>query len=328
MAIKRSPPANGQPLLIPVLREVRSLFARFSPVWVDERRRRIRFAIKGSIQELASVGIAAATKGDLMAWSGSRFVRVPVGSDGDVLTASSSSKGGINYQTPSGGGSGGESVRDTLRSKRVFLWSAVVDAGSVKGLSGLDIQRSGSGGAVKVWSSAGGFLRTDTALGIGAMARWHRNGNNTMRMIHLEADPGMTWRIKTSPSIANALYFIGMSSGQPTNSASGGTKQFLVFRYLAGTDTYWTAMSNDGSTQTVTASTTTVLADTVYDLSIDYDSAAGVATFKVNNTDPVTISTNIPTVTVLMGIEAIIFNNPGGAPAVGLGLSSACLEIK
>jgi hypothetical protein len=190
------------------------------------------------------------------------------------------------------------------------------------------MQRSGSGGAVKVWTTAGGFLRSDTATGIGAMARWHRNGNNTMRLIHLEANPGMTWRIKTSASISNALYWVGMASGQPSNSSTGGTKEFLLFRYLAGTDTYWTAVSNNGSSQTITATTTTVAADTVYDLSIDFDAALGEATFSVNNADSVTISTNIPTNTTLMGIEATVFNNPGGSPAVGIGVGSACLEIK
>lgn len=44
------------------------------------------------------------TKGDLLGYNGSTDVRVPVGTNGQVLTADSTSSTGVSYQTPASGG--------------------------------------------------------------------------------------------------------------------------------------------------------------------------------------------------------------------------------
>jgi hypothetical protein len=49
------------------------------------------------------LGVSGLAQGSLVVWDGTELVNVPVGADGEVLTADSTSPSGLSYQ-PGGGG--------------------------------------------------------------------------------------------------------------------------------------------------------------------------------------------------------------------------------
>jgi hypothetical protein len=73
------------------------------------------------------------TKGDVIASDGSDNVRLPVGSDGQVLTADAAQATGLKWATPSGGGGGGN------------VGSTTVDFGAFPGASDAFVDVTGQG---------------------------------------------------------------------------------------------------------------------------------------------------------------------------------------
>ena len=321
---QNKPRSTGAPLLIPILRAVKSRSPRFASAWLDERRERLRYALRGVVHEIASIPIAVALKGDLLLWSGSRLVRLAVGSNDQVLTADSTQPGGIKWAAAGGGGAASDTIRDLARKTRFMYWYAHVESKQFKGWN-VDIQRTGT--AVILWSDEGGVVEARSNTGGGAKCRWHLNGNNAQRFIHLEASPKVTWRIRTGADVDRALYWIGYSDKLLTNTSSGGTAKYCMFRFMVGVDTYWMASTSDGSSQTHTATTTTMVADTYYDLSIDYNNATNTVTFAVNETDTVSVTTTLPAEDQLMGLDATGFNQTAGGAGTVIGASSCYLEI-
>jgi len=312
--------ANNDPILVPLLRKIKGGFSRFAPLWISESTERAYYRLRNADHQLASIETASAAIGDLLTWSGDRIVRIGVGSNGHVLTADSTVSGGIKWSAASGGGGGTDTtIRDTLRTARVFYWIARTGGTQIIGPNGLNI--IGQGSSSNTLDSLGGFSeRRPSGTGINQIGRWHRANATADRETQAQLSPSLTARIRTAPDLTNGLYFLGLTNGQLSNAADGGgSKQFIAFRYLYGTDTYWTAVTHDGTTLSTSATTTTVAADTVYELSIDHDHSSGTCTFSVNSTDTTTINTNLPGASERLGIDFTAINN-GDRSAIGVGL--------
>jgi hypothetical protein len=281
--------------------------------------------------EVPLVNTAAPKKGDLLVWSGGRWVRLSPGTDAHVLTLDSTQTEGVKWAAASGGGGSDTTLRDVTRDKRVMRWFSRVAGSQILGPNGYNIQAVGT--TTTTFSSDGGFYYKRASLtSAGQSGRFHRNSGASDREAQPQGDPGLTLRLRTEADMSNALYWIGLASAQPTNAATGGTVQFFCFRYLQGTDSTWMACTNDGSSFNAQAMSTTPAVDTVYSFDIDYDSSSGEATFTINNTDTVTVSTAIPAAATRLGIEVTAYNNTSRATTpgtgAGIGFGGCYLEVK
>lgn len=99
-------------------------------------------------------------------------------------------------------------------------------------------------------------------------------------------------KILTDSTLTNVRIFVGLSDTDPTNSDTWGGRT-IGFTYRAGTDTQWVGLSNDNTTQSVTANIAAIAVSTVYILRIRY--VSGVAYFSVNDGAETSKATNIPT---------------------------------
>lgn len=100
------------------------------------------------------ISLPVSTKGDLMGWDNSP-VRIPVGSDGQVLTADSSQPSGLNWKSPSSGSGGSStSVSTMLRVRPAFRdasgWNYASDVAANIGVS-----FAGTYGGAAIFASSG-----------------------------------------------------------------------------------------------------------------------------------------------------------------------------
>ena len=315
-------------LVIPVMVGLARRLARAARLTMRARDARLLLHLpkdRGTATvEIPTATLATPGLGDILVQQAGVFVRLAAGSDDQVLTADSGEDSGLKWAAAGGGGAASDTLRDLARKTRLMYWYAHVESKQFKGWN-VDIQRTGT--AVILWSDEGGVVEARSTTGGGAKCRWHLNGNNAQRFIHLEASPKVTWRIRTGADVDRALYWIGYSDKLLTNTSSGGTAKYCMFRFMVGVDTYWMASTSDGSSQTHTATTTTMVADTYYDLSIDYNNTTNTVTFAVNETDTVAVTTTLPAEDQLMGLDATGFNQTAGGAGTVIGASSCYLEI-
>ena len=301
MPRRSSQSPDGLPLLLPLLRGVQRRFPRFASVWADERRERLRYAIRGAVHELASIPVAAAATGDLLVWSGARLVRLAVGADGEVLTADSSEASGLAWSAAAGGGS---SEPDwTNADYRVFRWSANIAAAAMFGAGYGNMSQTAPGGNQNLLQSDGAWREVKTNTAANSVSEYKISGATTNPIAEIQWSPRLQIRFKTFSDISNCTMFVGFwkNNGSVDNNLAKSEHRAGI-SFVAGTDTYWQLDESDGSTRTKTATTVTPAADTVYLLSIEWNSVSSRFDVTINGSAVGSMSTSLPAATDPLGI--------------------------
>ena len=131
-------------------------------------------------------------------------------------------------------------------------------------------------------------------------------------------EPVLEFDVMTDASaITGLMYYFGWWAGNvPPVNGTGVAGSYLGFRYLAGTDSGWVGLINNGqiANQTVVALTgASIAADTRYRLRIEVNTQGTSANFYINGVlVGTTSSANLPAASTAMGIWAQVVNLPGG----------------
>lgn len=118
----------------------------------------------------------------------------------------------------------------------------------------------------------------------------------TFNLVRRQWNPTFYARVKTPADITSIRYWIGLCSADVTNvDTLAGATEFAGFRFstVAG-DTVWRAITKDASTQSVGTLPSAVAANTVYELRVRFDSAAGKAYFSVDGSSEAEVTANLP----------------------------------
>jgi hypothetical protein len=112
-------------------------------------------------------------------------------------------------------------------------------------------------------------------------------------------DPTFVIRIRTGSDISQMRIVLGFDTSTITDS-DGSSRSLVAFRYstVAG-DTNWKGVCNNGGvgTQQVVDTGVAVAVSTVYTLKLVISGNGTLATFTVNGSSAVTLSTNLPATT-------------------------------
>lgn len=151
-------------------------------------------------------------------------------------------------------------------------------------------------------TSGGRVYNNCETVGSAASAQFGWNSANGFRPEMLGT---YTFLMKTGAAITDVRLWIGPTSS--INIAGGSSPSgynFAGFRFIAGTDTNWTCVTNDGGADTGTQSDSGVVvaADTEYKFTVDC-TTSGQIVFKINDTVVgSTHSTNLPVATTVMSV--------------------------
>lgn len=158
----------------------------------------------------------------------------------------------------------------------------------------------GGGSFNAVIDADGTWNRFDTAGGLNDT--FYIRGEGSHNEFRPAYSPELQFLVKMDSTITNVRIWIGAFSSQPTNAdALAATIKAIGFRYTNGTDTGWTPVLNDGTTQNAGATIGTVSADGVYKLKIRVDAANTTAYFSVNDGAETALTTNFPAIATDMG---------------------------
>lgn len=146
------------------------------------------------------------------------------------------------------------------------------------------------------------YINLATGGGAGNLAGYTTATFNLVRRQH---NPVFHLVMRTGSDISSVRFWIGLFSAAPTNvDTLAASTSALCFRYSTNTtDAGWIPVTSDGSSQSTATAIGTVATSTRYLLSIEMDSANGVAKFRVNNdrTTERSISTTLPATTTELG---------------------------
>lgn len=227
---------------------------------------------------LRSIGQA---KGDLLVWTPSGWVRLPVGTDGQVLTADAGQTAGVKWATPSGGGGGSfnqaayrwAGVRDDPSSLPLGAIGTEFEYPSVSDMLSEWPTIRGAGKLEPMsawWAPAGsanpGILRSvssipDADFEVGVLMSVDRDWGLMASLVFLDAsgngfgfsvyDDGQMYRWNVS---SYRYASTGPGAGNGGVSSEGLVWTFL--RRQSGTNTWTLRTSRDGSTILGTLTTT------------------------------------------------------------------------
>lgn len=134
-------------------------------------------------------------------------------------------------------------------------------------------------------------------------------------------------RTAAAADLANIRLWIGLFTAAPPNADALGAISALAFRYsTVAPDAGWVAVASDGTAQFTSSPLTSPLtADTRYLLSISVDTAANTATFTVNNSQSITISSSLPATGADLGVAVRLITT--NAAAKNIRISRFALEM-
>lgn len=123
-------------------------------------------------------------------------------------------------------------------------------------------------------------------------------------------NPVIEVNVKTSADLSSQRWWIGIASTRPNNAdALTAATRFIGFRYANGTDTGWTPILNDGTTQNTGATIGTVATNTAYKLKLRVDANLTTAYLSVNDGAETVLSTNFPAIATDMQFYMLIYTN-------------------
>lgn len=161
------------------------------------------------------------TKGDLYVYNGSTLVRLPVGSDDEVLTADSAQAAGVKWASPSGGGSSSSpiDVQDRPIANEV-IEKTTVGASTTVTLASI----TGSGIVQSIWMAIRNDSGTPVALVYDGVVEIYVDG---------EASPSITSDFGTMALNAFATHAFGTFGCEHiyTESSNSGTTDRLGFTF-------------------------------------------------------------------------------------------------
>lgn len=189
-------------------------------------------------------------------------------------------------------------------------WPTSITTGNAGGTLGI-IQKTGYAGSTVAISSQVDDLyiqwTSSTTLGNNGGMWLPQNFAASRQLWAMDFD--FSIKILTGASITNVRIFVGLSTSDPTNSDTWGGRT-IGFAYRTGTDTQWVGITNDGTTQSATASIAAIAASTTYVLRIRF--VSGITYFSVNNGAETSKATNIPTGATLPYWIWVANNSAGG----------------
>lgn len=262
------------------------------------KRRRAPVIMLGDVPyQLPALRRSELEVGDLLVWTGSRFERLPVGTDGKVLTADSTDPLGVVWDTVSGSGGGGSTPDFTEVDAKYMRWNAILGTGQMVDGAGNTLQ--GGGTSAVSPQAEGGFLRQFRITGNDwAGFRALPTASITPTQPRWSPIWRGRWRTLTSTEGGFAVGLWGATQPQdnPAGSSSG---LHAAFRCYTGTDSFITAASSDGTNTETTATSTAIASDTVYELEIRVTTSS--VAFYLNGSLVATHSTYLPGSTSSLG---------------------------
>lgn len=165
----------------------------------------------GLVDSINAISSELTSKGDILTHDGNGNVTLPVGTDGQALTADSSVDSGISWQTPAGGGD---------------MLIAVYDpSGISEQLVGLTATQTltGKSGNISMWTNDAGYIvATDSFI------KGYRSESTAITFTstdyHVEQQtPSLTDTLPLTSTLTNGQVFVysNVASGSTTLTASG-----------------------------------------------------------------------------------------------------------
>ncbi len=272
--------------------------------------------------------LATTTGGLLVATSSPNgWTALGVGSNGKVLTASSTAPNGVSWETATAGGGGITSINgDSTAAQTVvtttqsYRGSNVSTAGGVTSLDlpnpslfvptrgaihnpGVNTFTTTGVGGVSLYLGAAGAVQDDAGGTFERYATSTANGAAGVdwgATVQARWQPDVSFNFRTSPTSTNVRYWVGMSNRFNTASLVGTSTiraDEAVFRYATDVDTdgFWKAITSNGSSvSTLTTTTVAFATSTSYNFRVRYVSASQV-NFYINNALVASSTTNLPT---------------------------------
>lgn len=121
-------------------------------------------------------------------------------------------------------------------------------------------------------------------------------------------DFDLSFLIRTSSTITDARFWLGMVDGSVTNSDTLPSKGIAI-RYSDGVDSNWVGITRDGTTQNVTSSLGSIAVDSKYILRIRFvRSGTPTVYFSINDGTEVSTTSNIPATGSQCNILLYVYN--------------------
>lgn len=239
-------------------------------------------------------------KGDLVgATAADTPARIPVGADGQVLTARLSQPLGVAWEAPAAGSSS-----PTLYARREMQYLKNAGGTTYTNLGFPAAPTSTPAAPVSADDADGLWARHATATTLNAAAGLI-SGFNVVRRDWM---PEFVARIKTDATILTLRYWIGLFSASPDASATPAI-HLMAFRYDTSADigARWRAVTNNGGgAPTVVDTNVAIAANTAYLLRC----VCGMndTKFFINDVLVATIATTLPSASTLLGwgIRAVL----------------------
>jgi len=191
-----------------------------------------------------------------------------------------------------------------IRVERAFSVNAVSGDYFAKGHAGPGTLSPGGTRALSM-ETTGNFTRESTGAVAGNTAGVTSPNDS---IFQLQYSPSMYFKIKTGSAITTQRIWIGMNPSSASNSDTA-PDDFIGFRYSSVfPDTNWVFVRKAGAATQVEVDTgVPVTADTVYTFTVRYQHSGTTIFYSIDGGAEVGYTTDIPSVTLNYGYEAVIF---------------------
>ena len=244
--------------------------------------------------------ITSAAQGDILYRGSSVWKRLGVGATGFFLQSAGA---GADLAWAAAGGAAADNIITQMRyevhGRTTAPASVGISVGVYNAAGGITLSNQPDSSYVQL-------VQSGTTAGL-------RAGLDSNTFNHLQPRHDFLWEfvMYTGATMTNLRIWIGLASSGFSDNAdtqTTGTNKYFAFRYstVAG-DGGWVGTTNDGATQTVTATVAAIAASTLYKLRIR--KSGSTVYFSVNGGAEVSGTLTFPAATTDLGFSAYQYNS-------------------
>ena len=168
------------------------------------------------------------TKGDIIVHDGTNSVRLPIGTDGQVLTAASGQTEGLEWAAAGGGGSGTKSFihmkSSTTKNGDIMLFNTIVEN---TGGGKMTLQTSGSSANGEVVIDADGIFAISATLDVTGSGNGPSIAKNRT-IISTSSTDTLSYELRGSDETPHALAFTGFFTGGNADAAEASSTSTVI----------------------------------------------------------------------------------------------------